>query len=148
MIQLKRRYAPEGGTDTVLQRENGETRRGGGSATRRSYCRSEKSWLLVSSWDAISLSVTVLLCLPSLIGGGALLINLLLYRSIAEWSTASSALVALGSFLGGPLVALAAVVGGIIAFRRTVSFEIKCAHLFVVVLATIATFYLLLQFGS
>ena len=109
---------------------------------------SEKSWSLVHGRGAISLLVTVLLCLPSLIGGGALLINLLLYRNLAEWQPISSALVALGFFLGGPLVAIAAVVGGIIAFRRTVSLEIKCVHLLVVILATIATFCLLFQFGS
>lgn len=96
----------------------------------------------------VSLAVTVLLCVPSLVGGAALLANLMLYRDIAEWEQASSALVALGVLLGGPLVALAAAVGGMIALSRSVPVKIKYAHLLIVSLATIATLSLLFRFGS
>jgi len=95
-----------------------------------------------------TLILTVVLCLPSLIGGVALLTNVVLYRDIGQWEQTSSALVALGFFVGGPLVALAAVVGGIIAFSRNMPLKLKYAHLFVVSLATITTLLLLLRFGS
>ena len=107
-----------------------------------------KSWLSVHAKGISSLAVTVLLCLPSLIGGAALLMNLLLSRDIEQWQETSSALVALGVFAGGPLVTLAAVVGGITALSRSVSVQMKCAHLFVVGLAAVATLSLLFRFGA
>ena len=113
-----------------------------------SVSRARKNWLSMHAKGIASLVVTVLLCLPSLIGGAAFLINLLLHRKIEEWEETSSALVALGVFVGGPLVTLAAVVGGITGLSRSVAAEIKYAHLFVVVLATIAMLSLLFRFGT
>jgi pheromone shutdown protein TraB len=95
----------------------------------------------------VSLAVTVLLCLPSLIAGAAFLINRLLYRNIEQWEPTSSALVALGVFLGSPLVALAAVVGGVTAVRRGVRQEFKYVQLMVVGVAAIATLSLLFRFA-
>lgn len=100
----------------------------------------------VHAISIISLAVTILLCLPSLVSGAAFVLNLLLYRDIEEWKQTSSALVAMGVFLGSPLVALAAIVGGIATLSGSVHFRIKCAHLFVVSLATIATLLLLFRF--
>jgi hypothetical protein len=80
-----------------------------------------QSWLPMHAKDIGSLAATTLLCLPSMIGGTALLMNLLLYRNIEQWKEGSSALVALGVIVGGPLVALAAIVGGITAFCSSVS---------------------------
>jgi len=96
----------------------------------------------------LSLTVTVLLCLPSLVAGAALLINLLLYPNIEQWEEISSALVALGLFVGAPLVPMAAVVSAIAALRRRVSVGIKYAHLTVLTLATIAELSLFLRFGK
>jgi len=95
----------------------------------------------------VSLAVTVFLCLPSLIAGAAFLINRLLYRNIEEWAPTSSALVALGVFLGSPLVAAAAVVGVITAVRRGVPQEFKYVQLMVVGVAAIATLSLLFRFA-
>ena len=69
------------------------------------------------------------------------------HRSIAEWEQISSALIALGTLFGVPLVLAAAIVGGIVAFRRTVSARVKWAHLCVVCFAAIATVSLLLRFA-
>lgn len=88
-----------------------------------SVSRARKSWLSMHAKGIASLVVTVLLCLPSLIGGAAFLINLLLHRKIEEWEETSSALAALGVFVGGPLVTLAAVVGGITGLSRSVAAE-------------------------
>jgi len=96
----------------------------------------------------VSLAATVLFCLPSLVGGAALLANLLSGESIEQWGQTSSALVALGVFVGSPLVALAAVVGGTSAFRRRVPLGFKYAQLFVVGLAALATLSLFFQFGN
>jgi len=95
----------------------------------------------------LTLSITILLCLPSLVGGTAFVFNLLLYQDIEQWRQTSSALIALGILVGGPLVALAAIVGGVTTLCRRVPFRMKCAHLFVVSLATIATLSLLFRFG-
>jgi hypothetical protein len=86
----------------------------------------------------LSLTVTVLLCLPSLVAGAALLVNLLLYRDIEQWAQTSSALIALGIFVGNSLTLLAAVVCVIAALRQRVSVKIKYAHLVVLTFATIA----------
>jgi len=59
----------------------------------------------------LSLTATIVLCLPSLWGGLALLANLLLQRHLEDWGPASAASVALGVFVGGPLVAMAAIMG-------------------------------------
>ena len=106
--------------------------------------RSGWSWLVKG---IVSLVVTVLLCLPSLVGGAALLMNRMVYPDMREWSQISSALVALGVFFGRPLAEVAAIVGGIIALRRSVSLKIKYAHLLVVGLGTIASLFLSFQLG-
>jgi hypothetical protein len=113
-----------------------------------SAASANKSWPSMHAKSITSLVVTVLLCLPSLIGGAALLMNLLLSKNIEQWQETSSALVALGVFVGGPLVTLAAVVGGIVALSRSVSVQMKCAHLFVVGLAAVAALSLLFRFGA
>ncbi|HXZ80427.1 MAG TPA: hypothetical protein VEG30_10890 [Terriglobales bacterium] len=95
----------------------------------------------------ISLAVTVLLCLPSLVGGSALLFNQWQYGNIEQWEQTSSALVALGVLFGGPLVAVAALVGGTTAIRSNVRVEFKFVQLVTVGLAAIAAFTLLLRFG-
>ncbi len=94
-----------------------------------------------------SLGLTVLLCGPSILGGVLLLLNCLLHREAAEWGQVNSALIALGSMLGRPLVALAAVVGATVAFRQTVSPFIKSVHLVVVVLAAGISVFFLFRFG-
>lgn len=109
--------------------------------------RAERSWPSARGKGVVSLFLTVILCLPSLVGGAALLINVLLHRNINQWGQALSALVAFGVFFGTPLVALAAVVGGITALSGRVLVEIKYAQLLVSVLAAIATASLWLQFG-
>ena len=112
------------------------------------YPAPEHSWFPTHSKDIISLVVTILLCIPSLLGGAALLMNSVLYRSIEQWKEGSSALVALGVIVGSPFVALAAIVGGITAFCSTVSGSVKRVELVVVCLAAIATLCLQSQFGK
>lgn len=107
----------------------------------------EQSWMPMHVKDIGSLAATVILCLPSLIGGIALLINSLLYQSIEQWEETSSALVALGVIAGGPFVAVAAIVGGLSAVSRSVSSKLKAAELLMICLAAIATFCLLSRFG-
>jgi ABC-type arginine/histidine transport system permease subunit len=94
----------------------------------------------------LSLFLTVLLCLPSLIGGMALLVNLLLYREIEQWGQTLSALIALGVIAGTPLLLLAAVVNGITALRGRVSAGIKCAQLLLASVAAIVELSLLFRF--
>ena len=96
----------------------------------------------------LSLTVTVLLCLPSLVAGAALLVNRLLYPNIEQWPQISSALIALGIFFGNSAALLAAVVCAIAALRRRVSVKTKYAHLVVLALATIANLTLFLWFGK
>jgi len=96
----------------------------------------------------LSLVITILLCLPSLIGGSVLFFNLATHRNITEWEQTSSALVALGLLFGGPLVALAMILGGITALSSKVPPAIKYAELSVVSTATIATLSLLSRFGK
>lgn len=96
----------------------------------------------------VSLVATVLFCLPSLLGGAAFVINLLVYENITQWGQTSSAFVALGVFLGGPLVVLAAFVGGSTALRRSVPAEFKYAQLALVGIAAIATLSLLFRFDN
>ena len=93
-----------------------------------------------------SLLLTIFLCLPSLIGGGALLLQAALYRDIGQWKETPSALIALGAILGGPLVGVAALIGAIISFSRLPS-RFKYAHLAVIGMAAIATLSLLLEFS-
>ena len=73
--------------------------------------------------------------------------NVLLQRRIEEWGSVSSVAVASAVFVGLPLVAAAAVVGGLAGLNRTVSQKVKYAHYFIVSLATIATFSLTFHFG-
>jgi len=100
------------------------------------------------SKGVFSLAVTTILCLPSLLGGFALLLNLLWQRQLGEWGNGSAGSVAMGVFIGGPLVSLAACLGLLVAFRRTVSLQIKAAHLAVVVLGAVATICLLVRFAT
>lgn len=94
-----------------------------------------------------SSALIVILCLPSLIGASALLVQVLLYRDMTEWNETASALIALGSLFGGPMVALAAVVGGIVSLTRVPS-GFKYANLLVVALAALAALSLLLKFAK
>lgn len=96
----------------------------------------------------VSLAATVLLCLPSTLGCAGLVINSLVYGNMAQWGQRSAALVAFGVFLGSPLVAAAAIVGGATAVRRRVRVEFKYAQLLVVCVAAVATLFLLLRFAS
>jgi hypothetical protein len=94
----------------------------------------------------LSLAATTVLCLPSLLGGFALLANLLLQRHLEDWGPASTSSVALGVFVGGPLVAIAAMMGLLIAFSSSLSLKVKSAHLIIVALGGIATLCLLFRF--
>ncbi len=94
-----------------------------------------------------SLILTVLLCFPSLLGGTALLINSMIYRDAEEWGRVSGAMAAMGGIFGRPLVALAAVVGATVVFRKNVPPKIIYAHLLVVVLGMIATLVYLFRLG-
>ncbi len=87
----------------------------------------------------LSLSATIALCLPSLIGGLALLTNLVLRQHLKDWGQGSVASVALGVFIGGPLVAIATMIGLIVALRPIVSLRVKAAHLIIVGLGAVAT---------
>ena len=89
-------------------------------------------WLPTHAKAMTCLSVTILFCLPSLLGGAALLMNSVLYENIEQWKDGSSALVALGVIVGSPFVAIAAIVGGITAFCSSVSGSVKRVELFVV----------------
>jgi uncharacterized BrkB/YihY/UPF0761 family membrane protein len=94
----------------------------------------------------LSLTATVVLCLPSLLGGLALLANLLLQRHLEDWGQTSAASVALGVFIGGPLVAIAAVMGLLVASSYSFSPKVKSGHLIIVSLGAIATISLLFRF--
>ena len=94
----------------------------------------------------LSLGVMIVLCLPSLLGGFALLGNVLLRRHLGEWGPASAAAAALGVFVGGPLVAVAAMMGLVAAFSDSLSLRVKSAHLLMAGLAAIATISLLFRF--
>lgn len=96
----------------------------------------------------LSLIATIVLCLPSLMGGLALLTNLLLQRHLEDWGRASTASVALGVFIGGPLVAMAAMMGLLVAISDSLSPKIKSAHLIIVSLGAIATISLLFRFET
>jgi hypothetical protein len=56
--------------------------------------------------------------------------------------------VAVGVFVGAPLVAIATIIGLVVAVRSVVSPQIKSAHLIVVSLGAMATISLLLRFTS
>jgi len=115
---------------------------------RESITNAEKVWSPQRPNGILSLTVTVLLCLPSLVAGATLLINLLMYRDIEQWAQVSSALIALGIFFGNSFALLAAVLCAIAALRRRVSVKIKYAHLVVLPLAAIANLSLFLRFGK
>jgi hypothetical protein len=76
----------------------------------------------MQSRGTVSLVSTVLLCIPSLVGAGSLVMNELIQRHIEEWGIVSSVSVASAVFFGWPLVTAAAIVGGwlvcVIASRR------------------------------
>ncbi len=94
-----------------------------------------------------SLFIIVLLCVPSLIGASALMVQLLVYDDISQWNPTASALVALGAWFGLPLVVIAAVVGAVVALTR-VQPRIKYAELLIVALASLATLSLLIRFAK
>ncbi len=96
----------------------------------------------------LSLIATVVLCLPSLIAGIALLAGVLLQRHPAEWGESSAAVVALGVFIGRPLLAIATMIGLVVALRSSVSAPMKSAHLIVVALGMVATIALWYRFRS
>jgi hypothetical protein len=96
--------------------------------------------------DVLSLTATVVLCLPSVLGGLVLLTNLLLQRHLEEWGQTSAASVALGVFVGGPLVAMAAVMGLLVASSDSFSPKVKSGHLIIVSLGAIAAISLLFRF--
>ncbi len=93
-----------------------------------------------------SLAATIVLCLPSVIGGLALLTNLLLQRHPSDWGDGSAVLVALGVFVGRPMVAIATMMGLAVALRPSVSAQMKSAHLIIVVLGVMATISLWFRF--
>ncbi len=94
-----------------------------------------------------SLVPNVLLCLPSLGGGVALLGNVVLQQRIEKWGVVSSCLVALAVYLGGPLVTAAMVVSGLAGLSGRVSPRVKYAHYIIVSLATVATVSVTFHFG-
>jgi hypothetical protein len=96
----------------------------------------------------LSLTATIVLCLPSLMGASALLTNLLLQRPLEDWGRASAMPVALGMFFGGPLVAMAVTIGLLVALSASFSPKIKAAHLIIVSLGAIATIWLLFRFRT
>lgn len=98
--------------------------------------------------SAMSLTAISVLCLPSLVGGLALLTNVALGKHMGNWGEASAAFVALGVFVGGPLVAAATVIGLLVACHPLISSRVKGAHLTVVVLGAIATTALLFRFAN
>lgn len=97
---------------------------------------------------AVSLTATLVLCLPSLVGGLTLLANLALRQRMENWGEGSAASVALGVFVGGPLVAVATVIGLLVACHPLVPPRIKGAHLAVVAVGAIATMALLFRFAT
>lgn len=97
--------------------------------------------------DMVSLVLTVFLCLPSLAGGVAMLVNLVLRRNIEQWGLVSSVSVASAVFIGCPLVAVAAVVSGLVGLSHSVSQRVKYAHYVIVSIAAVVTFSLTSHFG-
>jgi hypothetical protein len=93
-----------------------------------------------------SLITVSVLCLPSVIGGVTVLYNLLLPRHLAEWGETSAALIGSAMFFGLPLLAIATLLGVIVALRSVVSPAMKLAHLIVVVVGVTATICLAFVF--
>lgn len=96
--------------------------------------------------NCATLPITTFLCLPSLIGGAALVLQLAVHNDIREWNDTASALIALGALVGTPLIAVAAVMGAITSLAQ-VPAGVKWANLIVVVLAALATLSLWISFG-
>jgi hypothetical protein len=95
----------------------------------------------------VTLVPTVLLCLPSLAGTVVILGNGLFHRHIEQWGILSAVWIASAVFIGWPLVAMAAVIGGLVGLSDRVSQRVKYAHYIIVGLATLATFSLTFHFG-
>jgi hypothetical protein len=102
----------------------------------------------LSAKGILSLSATVVLCLPSLLGGIVLLGNVVMGRDMGQWEQTSSALVAFGLLLGGPMVTFALILGGVTSLDQKVPALIKYAQLILVALSVIATLSLLSIFGK
>ncbi len=96
----------------------------------------------------LSLVPTVLLCLPSLIGGFVLGLNLLLQRQMEQLGQGASASIALAVMFGGPLVALSAMLCVVFAVSRRISVPVKFAHLLIVTAAAVCAVSLMLRFAS
>lgn len=94
----------------------------------------------------VNLIAVVLLCLPSLVGAIALLVNFLLNRPIAEWDLASSISVALAVLFGWPLVFVAMIVGGAALLNLGVSTRIKLADGIILGLGALAALIVLFRF--
>ncbi len=103
-------------------------------------------WMKSHLWDIAIFDATLLLCVPSLLGGVAFVFSIVLYGNIEDWSDTASALVALAVFLGGPMVSLAAVIGALTAFSRKIPASLKYANLAIVSIATISWISVLLRF--
>jgi hypothetical protein len=94
-----------------------------------------------------SSALIVILCLPSLVGAAALILQVALHQNISEWNETAAALIALGSLVGGPFVAMAALIGGIVTLTQLPS-GFKYADLCVVGTAALAAMSLLLTFAK
>ncbi len=94
-----------------------------------------------------SLLVISFLCLPSLIGASALFLERALHRDISQWNDTAAALIALGSIIGGPLVAIAAVVGAGVSLSRA-PVALKRIDLVIVAVAALASLLLLIRFAK
>ncbi len=98
--------------------------------------------------NALSIVVTIVLCLPSLVGGSLVAGNALLNRQLEAWSATSQASVALGVFFGVPFVAVAALIGLLSALGDRLSTREKALELITVFCAAIATIALLARFST
>ncbi len=106
-----------------------------------------KAWPPMHATSILSLSLTVLLCVPSLAGALAVLVNALLQHHVGEWGMVSSLSVASAIFVGWPLILLAAVVAAIAGLSPRVPQKLKYTHYVIVAIGTLATFALTVRFG-
>ncbi len=95
----------------------------------------------------LTLIPTILLCLPALVGGWSVLLNLSLQRPLEQWGQGSSAFVALAVLLGGPLAAAAAIVGVLVSLSQRIPARVKWAHLVIVAASAVSVASLQLHFA-